>query len=71
MTGAALVGLVLAVYVALCIFFPLARCGRCSGNGKIRQPLGRAYRRCGGCGGSGERVRLGRRLMSWFFPYDG
>jgi hypothetical protein len=71
MTAAALLGLAIAVYAALCIFFPMARCGRCKGNGRLRQPFGKAWRPCGGCDGRGHRVRLGRRVFGWFIgPYE-
>lgn len=57
---------VIVVYVAVCCIWPFANCRRCKGSGKSRSPWGDAYRRCGRCKGSGERVRVGRRMWTWW-----
>ena len=60
---AAAIGLAaVVVYVATIRVFPLVKCGRCGGSGKILNPAGSGHRGCGKCGRKGEHVRLGRRL---------
>lgn len=60
---AALVGLgSVVVYAGLVRWFPLIRCGRCDGSGKIANPLGSGHRGCGKCQRKGEHVRFGRRM---------
>jgi hypothetical protein len=51
-------------YVIACAVYPFAACRRCDGDGKIRSPSGRAWRRCKRCKGSGARVRFGRRVWT-------
>ncbi|MGL5911443.1 MAG: hypothetical protein ACRCZP_15700 [Phycicoccus sp.] len=43
-----------AVHIAL---WPMRKCWACSGKGKLRAPLSRAWRDCDACGGAGERPR--------------
>ena len=60
---AAVIGLGAAVvYVAMILVFPLVKCGRCGGSGKILNPAGSGHRACGKCQRKGEHVRLGRRV---------
>ena len=62
-----LVGLVVLVgYVVVCAVWPFANCRRCGGEGKFLSPFGGSWRRCKRCSGSGERVRVGRRLWTWW-----
>ena len=51
-------------YALACLFWPHAACGRCEGDGKIRSPGGKAWRRCPRCKGSGWRQRWGAALWS-------
>lgn len=61
-----LLGLVaVAGYVAACAWWPLTRCGKCSGAGKLRSPGRKAWRKCPRCKGSGEKIRAGRRLWTY------
>jgi hypothetical protein len=50
----------LLLYGVACVIWPFAACVRCSGNGKLRSPGGKAWRTCKRCGGSGARLRIGR-----------
>ena len=62
-----LIGATLALaglYAAACVLWPYAACGRCGGDGKLRSPSGKAFRRCRRCAGTGQRERLGRRLLT-------
>jgi len=59
----------LALYVAVCAWFPYRKCRapRCERGRKYspfsgRDTKDRPFRPCGRCGGSGLRVRLGRRV---------
>ncbi|HEY0641568.1 MAG TPA: hypothetical protein VGD67_28405 [Pseudonocardiaceae bacterium] len=60
----ALALLVTLSYVASCAIWPFTACRRCSGAGKRRAPLGRAFRHCPRCQGTGHRLRLGRRAWN-------
>lgn len=55
---------VLAGYLLTCAWWPLAACFRCRGDGKLRSPTGKSWRRCTRCKGSGERLRVGRLLWN-------
>lgn len=62
-----LVGLaVAAAYIGACCLWPFAACGRCKGEGKFKSPFGGSWRKCRRCKGSGERVRVGRRVWTWW-----
>lgn len=50
------------VYFIHCAIWPYRRCSMCSGTGKQRAPLSRAYRTCS-CGGDGQAIRWGARLL--------
>lgn len=56
----------LTVYAAACRWWPYAACRRCSGEGKLRSPSGRAWRKCPRCKGSGARLRIGRRILNYW-----
>jgi len=53
-------------YAALCAGSPFTTCTRCQGSGKRRTPADRSAGRCRPCKGTGLRVRLGRRLHTWW-----
>jgi hypothetical protein len=53
-----------AGYAIACWIWPFTACRRCDGNGKLRSPSGRAWRRCRRCRGSGGRLRAGRWLYN-------
>lgn len=62
---AALIGFgAVVVYVGMVRVFPLVKCGRCGGSGKIVNPAGIGHRPCGKCQRKGEHVRLGRRMWN-------
>jgi hypothetical protein len=62
---ALLVGLVAAVvYGVACAIWPFGACLRCGGDGKLRSPSGKAWRRCKRCKGTGTRLRIGRRILN-------
>jgi hypothetical protein len=63
-TVALIVTIVAGIYLLTCLIWPFGRCRRCSGAGKFKSPLGRAYRHCGRCKGSGLRLRLGRYVIN-------
>jgi hypothetical protein len=50
-------------YAVVCRFWPLAKCGKCTGSGKLPSPSGKAHRRCPRCEGRGDRLRWGARLF--------
>jgi len=54
----------LAGYAIACWIWPFKACRRCEGNGKLRSPSGKAWRRCKRCGGSGGRLRAGRWIYN-------
>lgn len=54
-------------YLIACLIWPLKACRKCAGNGKIRSPSGRAWRRCPRCKGAGGRLRLGHRIAAVVF----
>ncbi|GAB3811046.1 hypothetical protein [Kribbella italica] len=56
---------VVAFYLLTCLIWPFGRCRRCSGAGKFKAPIGKAYRHCGRCNGSGMRVRIGRHVINY------
>jgi hypothetical protein len=60
---AAVLVVVLVVYVGACLLWPWASCGRCRGRGKLRSPTRRYHRSCPRCGGSGRLQRLPLRLF--------
>jgi len=51
-------------YLLACWWWPYRPHGRCGGTGKLRPPLGRAFRSCPSCRGTGRVLRVGRRLWS-------
>ncbi len=53
-------------YLVACAVWPYRRCGRCSGTGKRRSPMGTAWRPCGRCGGDGTSIRAGRQMAEWW-----
>ena len=53
------VGYLLAVW-----WWPYKAHRRCGGTGKLRPPLGRAFRSCPSCRGTGRVLRAGRRLFN-------
>ena len=58
--------LVLLAYVVECWWFPYGTCLRCRGKKVYRSQFSKGVRKCRRCGGSGERLRVGRRLVvSW------
>ena len=54
----------LAGYAIACWIWPFKACRRCEGNGKLRSPSGKAWRRCKRCGGSGGRLSAGRWIYN-------
>ncbi|GIG58876.1 hypothetical protein Lfu02_32480 [Longispora fulva] len=52
-------------YALACAYWPFAACRRCTGSGKRRSPLGRAWRDCRRCKGTGRRIRTGRRIFTF------
>lgn len=61
--GATLAGL---AYTLECWWFPYGTCLRCRGKCVYRSRFSKGTRKCRRCGGSGERLRVGRRLVvSW------
>jgi hypothetical protein len=53
-----------AGYLLSCAIWPYRACRRCSGTGKLRSPFGRAFRHCPRCGNTGQRARIGHRIVS-------
>ncbi len=53
-----------ALYAIACLVWPFGSCWRCGGDGKIRSPKGRHWRRCKRCKGTGARLRIGRRIVN-------
>ena len=61
----ALLALVWAAgYLLASWWWPYKAHRRCGGTGKLRPPLGRAFRSCPSCRGTGRVLRAGRRLWS-------
>ncbi|GAA3890967.1 hypothetical protein GCM10022243_64850 [Saccharothrix violaceirubra] len=60
--GAAGLSVLVAVHAVLYVTHPFTRCRTCTGSGKRRSGLVRAYRYCPRCGGTGLRLRAGRRV---------
>jgi hypothetical protein len=60
----ALILLVTIGYALTCAVWPFAACRRCHGTGRLRSPLGRAYRLCPRCNRTGLRLRIGRRIYN-------
>ena len=54
----------LLLYLAACRWWPFAACWSCHGDGKKRSPSGRSWRSCKRCKGTGQRLRVGRRVMN-------
>jgi hypothetical protein len=63
-TVALIVIIAVACYLLTCAIWPFGKCRRCNGEGKVKSPLGSAYRHCGRCQGSGLRIRLGRHVIN-------
>ena len=61
--GALVVAALGGGYAVVCRFWPLAKCGKCAGSGKLPSPTGKAHRRCARCEGRGDRLRWGARLF--------
>lgn len=51
-------------YSAACWIWPFTNCRKCHGDGKLRSPSGRNWRRCKRCRGTGRRLRTGRQLLN-------
>ena len=51
-------------YALACAIWPFGSCARCRGDGKLRSPSGKAWRRCKRCKGTGARLRIGRRVLN-------
>lgn len=51
-------------YLFTCAVWPFGPCRRCGGTGKLRAPIGRAFRLCRRCDGTGRRIRTGRKLWN-------
>jgi hypothetical protein len=51
-------------YAVAAWIWPYTNCLKCHGDGKLRSPSGRMWRRCKRCGGTGRRLRLGRRVLN-------
>lgn len=51
-------------YLLTCAVWPFGACRRCQGTGKLRSPIGRAWRQCRHCDGTGQRIRLGRHIWN-------
>lgn len=51
-------------YMLACAAWPFAPCRRCHGTGRLRAPLGRAFRLCPRCRATGRRLRTGRRTYN-------
>ncbi len=47
-----------------CWLWPLTRCRACQGSRRNRGSNSRRWGRCRRCGGTGERVRIGARLVN-------
>jgi hypothetical protein len=62
---AAVVVVLVAVYVAECWWFPFGRCWCCSGTGRHSRKDGKVWRNCWWCKGSARRLRVGRRAWNW------
>jgi hypothetical protein len=63
-TVALIVIIAVAFYLLTCAIWPFGKCRRCNGLGKLKSPLGSAFRHCGRCKGSGLRIRLGRHAIN-------
>lgn len=55
-----------AYYLLACAAFPFTTCRPCHGTGHRRAPFGKGIRLCRPCKHTGLRVRLGRRLWTWW-----
>lgn len=51
-------------YAVAAWIWPFTACRKCHGDGKLRSPSGRNWRRCKRCGGTGRRLRLGRVVLN-------
>ncbi|WP_020388539.1 hypothetical protein [Kribbella catacumbae] len=65
-TVALILTVCIALYLLTCLVWPFGKCRRCKGAGKFKSPFGNAYRHCGKCDGSGLRVRIGRKVISYY-----
>ncbi|MEV4136258.1 hypothetical protein AB0J72_29330 [Dactylosporangium sp. NPDC049742] len=52
-------------YLAACWLWPFVACRRCSGTGKRRALIGRAFGICHRCDGTGRQLRPGRRAINY------
>jgi len=52
------------MYALTCWLWPFSACLRCHGDKRTRSPSGRSWRRCRRCKGTGQRLRVGRRVMN-------
>ncbi|MEV0561955.1 hypothetical protein [Dactylosporangium sp. NPDC050588] len=52
-------------YLAACWLWPFVACRRCSGTGKRRALIGRAFGICRRCDGTGRQLRPGRRALNY------
>lgn len=52
-------------YAAACRWWPFKACRKCNGEGKLRSPSGKAWRKCTRCKGTGARLRTGRRISNY------
>ncbi len=53
-------------YALACLWWPFGSCWRCGGDGKLRSPKGKHWRRCKRCKGTGQRLRIGRRVLNYY-----
>jgi hypothetical protein len=58
-------------YLIACAVFPFSACRVCGGSGKRRSGNGKNFRRCRRCRGDGARVRVGRRLWTFWTKHRG
>jgi hypothetical protein len=57
---------VAVLYLGECLVWPYARCPRCDG-GRMYSPDRKSWRPCRRCRGSGQRLRVGRRLLNYWW----
>jgi hypothetical protein len=67
---AALVLITSLLYVGVCVFYPLAACGRCKGSGRLSPQWDRGHARvCPRCKGTPWRPRMAARVVRTLFAH--
>ena len=73
MSGLAVLLLTIALlYAGVCVFWPLAACGRCKGSGRLSPQWDRGHARvCPRCKGKSWRPRAGATMVRALFARRG